>query len=283
MKSIFTLVLVVLFSLTAHCEEVIPFHDGEVKLLELKLPPIPETELPSIKAKAFNLSFPVFRAKSGYCVIISSPLGVISGEYEVQILNGDKVIETQKIRITQRESVETEEILEAPETNVLPKNSKLVSRVASEDLEQKNTLISVSKNRLWQKDFIRPVTVKINSGFGLYRVYSKHLRRRTHWGIDFHTPIGTPVKASADGVVIAAKEYYFPGKTVVLDHGLGLYTGYSHLSKMSVRPGQKIKQGEVIGRSGISGKVTGPHLHWFAVNGRVKFDPLTLLNVKVTE
>jgi murein DD-endopeptidase MepM/ murein hydrolase activator NlpD len=235
------------------------------------------------KVKIFNLLFPVFRLDKSsreYYTIISAPLGVINGEYPLEVMRENKTLSKLNVSVSVRKELQTQELLDAPEVNVLPQNAKIVQRVAEEDMELKKEMIVQSPQRFWEGDFIQPVSVKINSRFGIYRIYSKHLRRRTHWGVDYHTPIGTKVRASAEGVVSLAKEFYFPGKTILIDHGNGLFTGYSHLSKMKVKIGDRVKKGEVIGNSGMSGKVTGPHLHWFAVNSRVKVDPLSLLKIK---
>ncbi len=257
------------------------FQDGEVKLVNIENLDVKEEDLKRLKVKIFNLSFSVFKLQDNKLyTLIASPLGATSGDYNLEVFKDKELIKEFKVTLKTRENIETEEILYAPEINVLPKETELVRRVSEEDLELKNLLMTKSESKKWTGEFLEPVSAKINSHFGLYRVYSKHLRRRTHWGVDYHVPIGTKVKASSDGVVVLAKDMYFPGKTVVVDHGLGLYTGYSHLSKMTVKVGDKIKKGQTIGNSGVSGKVTGAHLHWFGVNSRVKFDPLTLLNLK---
>jgi len=281
MKIVMIVLLILNFINFAIASENLPeFKDGEVKFLKVNLKNINDEDLKNLKVKIFNLTFSVFKGKNeDYYTLISSPLGVTPGEYDLKIFKENEVLYETKVPVTNRVNIETEEILYAPEINVLPKSSKLVLRVSQEDQDLKKTLMIKTDEKLWTGEFITPVKAKINSHFGLYRVYSKHLRRRTHWGVDYHVGVGTKVKASADGVVVMAKELYFPGKTIVIDHGLGLYTGYSHLSKMTVKVGDKIKKGQSIGKSGKSGKVTGAHLHWFGVNGRVKFDPLTLLNV----
>lgn len=279
----FILAFSFLFSLTSFCQ-VNAFKDGEVKLIQLDIPKVDDKKISDYKVKIFNLTFPVFIGaepnKKTYTVI-ASPLGAVKGDYPLVVFNKEKSILNFNVPLVPRDILKTEEILYAQDFNVLPQDSETVNRAAEEDLELKDMLKVSSPDKLWGTHFITPVKAKINSEFGLYRVYSKHLRRRTHWGVDYHTPIGTKVMASASGKVVIAKEFYFPGKTVLIDHGQGIYTGYSHLSKMDVKVGETIKQGQILGRSGVSGKVTGPHLHWFAVNSRVKVDPLTLIKINL--
>ena len=103
--------------------------------------------------------------------------------------------------------------------------------------------------------------------------------RRPHYGIDFHAPEGTPVKAMMDGeVTLAENDMYFTGGTIIFDHGHGISTLYMHMKNIDVKVGQKIKQGQIVGTLGQSGRATGPHLdirlNWFDV----KLDPASILN-----
>jgi hypothetical protein len=109
--------------------------------------------------------------------------------------------------------------------------------------------------------FIWPAKGPETSGFGLKRVLNGEARS-PHNGIDIGAPVGTPVAAPADAVVADVGHYYFCGKTLTLDLGEGLYSVYCHLSKIKVRPGQRVKQGEVVGKIGATGRTTGPNLHW---------------------
>ena len=263
------------------------FHEGEAEIINFNLPNLKSEDTSKLNLKIFNLNFSLFKSSSNqsdlYYSLISCPLGVVEGEYPLRVYLEDKIIKEINVKVITRDNLKTEEILNAPELNVLPRKNEVVERVTREDMNLKKILKYKSSERFWVGDFVPPVDAKINSEFGIYRIYSKHLRRRTHWGVDYQVSVGTKIKASSDGVIVLAEENYFPGKTIVIDHGLGLYTGYSHLSKMDVKVGDRVKQGQFIGRSGVSGKVTGPHLHWFGVNSRVKFNPLSLLKFKIDE
>lgn len=113
---------------------------------------------------------------------------------------------------------------------------------------------------------------RLSSPFGLRRFFNGE-ERNAHSGLDFAVPAGTPIKAPADGVITIVDDYFFNGKTVFIDHGQGLITMYCHLSSASVKVGQRVKRGEVIGKVGATGRATGPHLHWnVSLNGN-RVDP----------
>ena len=130
--------------------------------------------------------------------------------------------------------------------------------------------------RLWRVPFVRPRASAVTSVFGVARVFNKVLRSR-HWGVDFAGQIGAPVRAANRGVVALVADLYYSGTTVLVDHGAGLVTGYFHLSRVLVVPGDTVDVGQLIGRVGSSGRVTRSHLHWFGAYGAITVDPLDLV------
>ena len=130
--------------------------------------------------------------------------------------------------------------------------------------------------RLWQAPFQRPRAGVVTSGFGVARVFNKVLRSR-HMGVDVAGQRGDPVRASNRGVVALVADLYYSGTTILIDHGAGLVTGYFHLSRVLVVPGDTVAAGHLIGLVGASGRVTRSHLHWFAAYGGITFDPLDLI------
>ena len=130
--------------------------------------------------------------------------------------------------------------------------------------------------RLWRVPFVRPRASAVTSVFGVARVFNKVLRSR-HWGVDFAGQIGAPVRAANRGVVALVADLYYSGTTILIDHGAGLVTGYFHLSRVLVVPGDTVEVDQLIGRVGSSGRVTRSHLHWFAAYGAITVDPLDLV------
>ena len=125
--------------------------------------------------------------------------------------------------------------------------------------------------------FIWPVQGRISGRFGNQRVYNG-TPKAPHSGMDIAAPNGTPVKAPADGVVsFADPGLYLTGGTVVLDHGHGISSNFLHLSRIDAKAGDTVKQGEVIGAVGATGRATGPHLHWGMNWFDTRIDPLLVL------
>jgi murein DD-endopeptidase MepM/ murein hydrolase activator NlpD len=136
-----------------------------------------------------------------------------------------------------------------------------------------------SAERLWEAPFVRPVPQEASaSSFGSRRIING-AARAPHSGTDLSAPLGTDVVASNYGRVVLMGNYFFAGGSVVLDHGGGLFTMYFHLSEFNVEQGSLVKRGDIIGLSGASGRVTGPHLHWGARLSGARINPLELLKV----
>lgn len=135
--------------------------------------------------------------------------------------------------------------------------------------------------RLWEGPFARPRDSRITSRFGTGRVFNGELRSR-HFGVDFAGSRGAPVRVANRGIVALVADFYLAGTAVYVDHGEGLVTGYFHLSKAEVAVGDTVSRGDIIGRVGATGRVTGPHLHWIARYGTVTVDPLSVVEATST-
>lgn len=130
--------------------------------------------------------------------------------------------------------------------------------------------------RLWEGMFYRPVPHQANSRFGVRSVFNGE-RRSPHAGTDFLSPAGTPIRAPNAGRVVAARDLYFSGRTVIIDHGLGLFSQLAHMSRIDVVEGDTVTAGQVVGLVGATGRVTGAHLHWGLRVGAARVDALSLL------
>ena len=125
-------------------------------------------------------------------------------------------------------------------------------------------------------NFVPPTGGRLASRFGLRRFFNGE-PRAPHNGLDLAVPRGTPVKASAAGRVLAADDYFFNGKTVFVDHGNGLITMVCHLDRIDVTAGESIIQGQILGMSGMTGRASGPHVHWSVVLNGAMVDPALFL------
>ncbi|MEM1244276.1 MAG: peptidoglycan DD-metalloendopeptidase family protein [Pseudomonadota bacterium] len=128
-------------------------------------------------------------------------------------------------------------------------------------------------------NFILPVKGIFSSPFGQRRIFN-NVRRARHTGLDIVAPLGTPIKAPADGTVLATGDFIINGNTVFINHGQGLISFYCHLEKIDVEPGEMVKQGEVIGFVGSTGRSTGAHLHWGVSLNGVRVNPLLFVAKK---
>jgi murein DD-endopeptidase MepM/ murein hydrolase activator NlpD len=131
---------------------------------------------------------------------------------------------------------------------------------------------------LWTGNYRAPVTAPPTDSFGTRRLFNGKLAS-IHKGMDFRAPTGTPVRAGNSGVVVLARPLYYEGNCVVIDHGLGLFTLYLHLSQIDVREGRQVAAGDRLGLSGATGRVTGPHLHWAVRWQGAYLDPAKLLRL----
>lgn len=130
---------------------------------------------------------------------------------------------------------------------------------------------------MFRSGFIWPATGRISGVYGSQRILNGEAKQ-PHYGVDIAAPVGTPIKAPADGVVVLAEsDLYYTGGTVILDHGYGLSSAFLHMSAVSVKVGDRLKQGEVLGKLGATGRVTGPHLDWRMNWFESRIDPQLLV------
>ncbi|WP_324667870.1 M23 family metallopeptidase [Geochorda subterranea] len=164
------------------------------------------------------------------------------------------------------------------EALVRPRDPEAIERQRREAEEVAAARARSSPQPLWDGPFVWPLdgARRITSEFGLMREVNGRVTER-HSGLDLAAPAGTPVRAANAGRVVLAREHMVTGKTVILDHGWGLFTSYLHLSSMAVQEGQMVRKGQVIGQVGSTGFSTGPHLHWAAWVPRAFVDPRLLL------
>lgn len=170
-----------------------------------------------------------------------------------------------------------EETLKVDPRHVRPSPHEL-ERIRREQAELKQIYASGHRSRLWRGGFRLPVPGEMNGPFGTRRLFNGELQSQ-HSGVDFRAQAGDPVHAAASGVVRLAKDLFYSGNAVIVDHGAGIFTSYSHLSRFQVAVGQRVEKGAVLGLAGATGRATGPHLHWGVKVNTVNVNPLTFIQV----
>lgn len=161
------------------------------------------------------------------------------------------------------------------QVNPLPEDLK---RINLELAEQNKAYQQFSQKTPSNIYFDKPVEGPLSSPFGLKRFFNGE-PRAPHSGLDFAVPTGTPVRAPAQGKVILTGNYFFNGNTVFLDHGQGLISMYCHLSVIDVAVGDSLARGQVLGKVGATGRVTGAHLHWNVSLNDARIDPAILIGM----
>lgn len=203
---------------------------------------------------------------------------------------GPAFLRIRATTVTGRQADVTKEISIAPKTFALQKlevDEKYVfpPKEALRRIERERKRLDAiyalrTSSPLPDSPFVRPVPGEPTSVFGARRIFNGK-PRSPHAGLDLEALSGTPVHAAGAGTVVLSDDLYYAGKTVIVDHGGGLFTIYAHLSEMGAAEGQPIRRGEIVGRSGATGRVTGPHLHWGARIGAEIFDPRALLDPRL--
>ena len=152
-----------------------------------------------------------------------------------------------------------------------------LARIREEARAMAEAFAIVTPERFWHGRFDAPVPGTATSSFGRLTITNGKPAGR-HQGADFRAATGTPVKAPNAGRVVLAKDLYFAGNTVIINHGLGVFSLLAHLSRIDAVPGAAVARGDVVGESGATGRVTGPHLHWAVRFGDMTVDPLALMS-----
>jgi murein DD-endopeptidase MepM/ murein hydrolase activator NlpD len=153
-----------------------------------------------------------------------------------------------------------------------------LARIEKERERMSTIFASVTPEKFWGGPFQIPVPGKVISAFGKRNFYNGK-PRAPHSGADFEGAAGTAIRAPNAGRVVLAEDLYYSGNTIILDHGLGLYSYLAHLSEFFVKGGDQVKTGELIGKVGATGRVTGPHLHWTVRLIATRVDPLSLVSI----
>lgn len=161
-------------------------------------------------------------------------------------------------------------------------DAKTLARIRAEKKLKERAFARLTAERLWSGSFAAPADTITTGVFGSQRTFNG-VRQSIHQGLDYRASIGTPIHAIGSGEVVLAKELFFEGGFLVVDHGQGLLSMYMHLSKFEVQEGDRVRKGQLVARSGGTGRATGPHLHLGVRWQGVYLDPAKLLGLPLPE
>jgi murein DD-endopeptidase MepM/ murein hydrolase activator NlpD len=201
-----------------------------------------------------------------------------AGEYELsfaaQLPGGEQLSCTSRVTVKGGKFA-IENLKVAPE--FVEPNPKDIERADEERQRLRELFGTSTPERLWRGSFRLPLPGAKNArNFGRRRMLNGQ-PGSPHTGVDFPAPAGTLIHASQRGRVVLAENLFFSGNTVVLDHGLGVYTFYGHMISMSVKVGDLVSAGAILGHVGATGRVTGPHLHWGLTVNQARVNPLQIV------
>ena len=201
------------------------------------------------------------------------------GQYTIKFISSEQTF-NKTIKVTSGGFVNSYlEVDQNQEKKLEPEDEETIQKKKKDQQLINEARSSSSSQKLWNDVFIWPVEGEISTDFGATRYVNEKLQNR-HSGIDIAAPKGTSVAATNSGVVKLAHSLLITGNTIIIDHGWNVYSAYSHLSKITVDVGEKVKKGQKIGEVGSTGFSTGPHLHWTIKVNSVYINPSSIVDNK---
>lgn len=254
MRLFISCLLIAFYFQTALAAKFVEFSikPGEVRWLEF---PVPSTG-----AKLFcrdnEVKF-VRKGQTGHAFITESYFSDLKG-FTCKVMANSEIFAEINVKIEER-------VYPAEKLKVDPKKIKLSDkdqkRVAEEQVILNKVYASSYNDFYFTKPFMQPMSSLITSMYGTRRVYNKE-KKGQHLGTDYRAAVGDKVPAANAGKIVFSGDLFYTGWTVIIDHGLDIFTVYGHLSKTEVSEGQAVQRGDLIGLSGNTGRSSGPHLHW---------------------
>ena len=252
---------------------------GQVLVVKVK----GEEQATEVKGTFLSRTIPFFREfrpgePAGYIGLLGIDMQDEPGTYElvVEVKQGEQAKQLSFNVLVAKEKFAVEH-LKLPKEKV-DLDEKSVARWKAEQQLVQQALAENSRLKLWHSNFVEPVSGKRTGIFGSVRIMNGK-PRNPHNGEDIGAPMGADVAASNDGVVRLTVDHIFSGRGVYVDHGLGFYTMYFHLSDVLVKDGDLVTAGQIIGKVGATGRATGPHLHWGVKLNGARVNPYTLLDL----
>ena len=246
---------------------------GELVVVTINVEGTPD----AVRVTAFRRVVSAFKSEDGeWKALVGIDLDQRPGRYliEVEAESGPAVLRQSRPVVVAPRKFPTRTLRVNP-AFVNPSPAEL-ARIRGDQTLLSGVYAASAKARLWSAAFVRPVPGDANSSFGTRSVFNGE-PRSPHGGTDFLSPTGTPVKSPNAGRVVCARDLYFTGNTVIIDHGLGMFSMLAHLSRIDVKEGDSVQPSQIVGLVGATGRVTGPHLHWALTINGARVDPLSLL------
>lgn len=207
----------------------------------------------------------ITKNNGSYFAIVGLPLNLKPGEYFISGNRGDETALEKKFFSVVNKEYTTQRINIEDKRKVNPYESDM-DRIWAEQKRQKKAKRHYSKSAV-DVDFLQPTEGIMTGSFGRRRIFNGEARR-PHSGMDIAADEGVPIIAPSKGKVIELGDFFFSGKLAYVDHGQGMISLFAHMSEIYVSLGQQIEKGDIIGKVGATGRVTGPHLHWsLGLNG----------------
>ncbi len=265
------------------------FMDKEVLFFNM-----PEMTEPGIGNVGQDLNNSHETAANTAFALIGAGLSTTPGERELDISLYDydgTFLHSRTYEISVNPGIFKTDKLTLPKRMVEP-GKNVISRITRERELIKKTLSVTTRRRLWRGGFVLPVEGStslgkkqfgkvVTSAFGKRRILNGKAKS-PHSGVDLRASLGRPILASNTGIVVLTAELYYTGNTVIIDHGGGLFTLYSHLSAVTAEAGDFVEKEDELGLAGSTGRATGPHLHWVASLNGARVDPLKLVELTQT-
>ncbi len=242
-----------------------------------------EEQATEVKGTFLSRTIPFFREfrpgePTGYIGLLGIDMQDDPGTHElaVEVKQGEQAKQLSFNILVAKEKFAVEH-LKLPKEKV-DLDEKAVARWKAEQEQVKEALAENSRLKLWHSNFLEPVNGKRTGIFGSVRIMNGQ-PRNPHNGEDIGAPLGADVAATNDGIVRITVDHIFSGKGVFVDHGLGFYSMYFHLSEILVKDGDLVTAGQIIGKVGATGRATGPHLHWGVKLNGARVNPYSLLDL----
>jgi murein DD-endopeptidase MepM/ murein hydrolase activator NlpD len=252
---------------------------GQVLVVQVK----GEEQATEVKGTFLSRTIPFFREfrpgePAGYIGLLGIDMQDDPGAHElaVEVKQGEQVKQLSFNVLVAKEKFAVEH-LKLPKEKV-DLDEKSAARWKAEQQLVQQALAENSRMKLWHSNFVEPVNGKRTGIFGSVRIMNGQARN-PHNGEDIGAPLGTDVVATNDGVVRITVDHIFSGRGIYVDHGLGFYSMYFHLSEIFVKDGDLVTAGQIIGKVGSTGRATGPHLHWGVKLNGARVNPYMLLEL----